>query len=187
MAAVQFRPIHFLRPRLEQYGLNQPPARPARCGPDNDFEHPMKNFRFPRWTAPLLGVIVGSFCGLRAGLRAQIPLVWFVTIGAAIGGLAGALILLLEPAARVPANPDLPAYLQRASPINQSGVVGRFLAVTGSLLCWFPVLGLVLNLIGWALNRKSDDWARLVSLIGLIIAAGTSTLFVVLLSLDIIN
>jgi hypothetical protein len=66
-------------------------------------------------------------------------------------------------------------------------VVGRFLAVTGSLLCWFPVLGLVLNLIGWALNRKSDDWARLVSLIGLIIAAGTSTLFVVLLSLDIIN
>lgn len=147
----------------------------------------MKNHRFPRWSAPLLGIVVGGLCGLRAGLRAQIPLAWFVVGGGVIGGLAGAFILLLEPTGQETKDENLPAFLQPAVSQNRSGVVGRFLAVAGCLLCWFPILGLVLNLVGFLVNRSADDWARFASLLGLAIAACLSTLFVVLLAMGVIS
>lgn len=147
----------------------------------------LKNRRFPRWSAPLLGIVVGGLCGLRAGLRAQIPLAWFVVGGGLIGGLAGAFILLLEPAGYETNDENLPAHFQRSVSQHRSGVVGRFLAVAGCLLCWFPILGLVLNLGGFLINRKADDWAWFASLVGLSIGACLSTLFVVLLALGVIS
>ncbi len=147
----------------------------------------MKNYHFPRWCAPLVGVLVGGLCGLRAGLRAQMPLVWFALVGGVIGGLAGALILLLEPRSGQPHDGDFPVHLRQAGAENPSGVVGRFLAVAGGIFCWAPILGLVLNLVGYLVNRKSRDWARPVSLVGLVIGTLVSTLFVILLALEVID
>lgn len=147
----------------------------------------MRNHSFPRWSAPLIGIVVGAFCGLRAGLRAQIPLVWFIAGGAVIGGLAGSAILLLEPRQPEPVNLDVPLHLQRMRPENPSGVVGRFLALAGCLLCWFPILGFILNLLGYLVNRRVDDWAKFASLFGLVLGASLTTLFVFLLATGVID
>ncbi len=147
----------------------------------------MKHLRIPRWCAPFTGVLVGGYCGLRAGLKAQIPLVWFVSGGAVIGGVAGLLIVLLEPRVSGGDDPNLPAHLQRIPLENPSGVVGRFLALAGLLLCWFPILGFVLNLAGYLVNRKTGDWAKRASLVGLVLGAIISIVFAILLALDLIS
>ncbi|MFN9363756.1 MAG: hypothetical protein ACK53V_01235 [Planctomycetota bacterium] len=148
---------------------------------------PMKNIRFSRRMAPLVGVAVGSLCGLQAGLLAQIPLAWFGISGAALGGLAGALIMLLEPRSSESENGDFSRQNSRPSLTHSSGVVGRFLAVVGCGLCWFPILGLILNLAGLLANQQAGDWAKRVSLMSLVISAGLSTLFVILFALGVIS
>lgn len=147
----------------------------------------MKNYHFPRWSGPLVGALVGGLCALRFGLGAQIPLGWCVLGGVLMGGLAGAAILLLEPLPREPLGANLPPHLQPLTATNPSGVVGRFLAVAGCLLCWFPILGLVLNLVGFLVNRNSSDWARLASLVGLVIGGCLSTVFLISLATGAIN
>ncbi|MCP4812983.1 MAG: hypothetical protein GY888_10765 [Planctomycetaceae bacterium] len=87
-----------------------------------------------------------------------------------IGGLAGCLVFLLDPGRPVEASEGLPEHLVNTS-CQPSGLVGRVLAFLGLLLCWAPFLGLVLNLIGILVNRRTDDWALVVSKIGFVFGA----------------
>src|SRR5262245_48750469 len=98
----------------------------------------MKNRRFPRWSAPLVGVIAGALCGLRGGLHAQEPIAFYILGGAIGGGIAGAAIFVLEPSEAMEAPVGIPAHLWPEQ--RESGVIGRFLAVAGCLLCWTPFL-----------------------------------------------
>ena len=84
------------------------------------------------------------------------------------GLFAGCAILLLEPASSTDSHDDEDPWQVRV-PSQSSGIVGRFLALSGIALCWTPVLGLVLNLIGLAVNWRSSDWAKRVSIIGSVI------------------
>src|SRR4051812_17642081 len=71
----------------------------------------MKNRNFPRWSAPLVGTIAGALCGLRGGLNAQDPILFYVLGGSLIGGLAGALIFVLHPSDAVEAPVGIPIHL----------------------------------------------------------------------------
>ena len=62
-----------------------------------------------------------------------------------------------------------PSRLSSRGPKVAGGLVGRFLAIAGILLCWMPVLGLVLNLVGFGVNRHAEDWPRKVSIAGAVI------------------
>jgi len=141
----------------------------------------MKNREFPSWSGPFIGMIVGALCGLRAGRNAQIPIYWFILGGAIIGGLAGCLIFLIDPKQPEKASEDLPPNLADRRVGNPSGVVGRFLAIAGCLLCWTPFMGLVLNLVGLAVNWKSNDWARVASIVGVVIGGLVAVLMVIAL------
>ena len=145
----------------------------------------MKNRSFPRWSAPLVGTIAGALCGLRGGLNAQIPIVFCVLGGSLIGGLAGAVIFVLEPPDAVEAPVGIPIHLWPEH--VASGVVGRFLAIAGCLLCWTPFLGFILNVIGLAVNWKSRDWARVASMIGLLIGSLVAITMAIGLALGIIE
>ena len=129
----------------------------------------MNNRIFPRWSAPLVGMIAGAFCGLKGGLNAQIPIGWFILGGTVIGGLAGSLIFVIDPPPKEEPLFGMPMTFAIRAVENPSGVVGRFLAIAGCLLCWTPFLGFVLNLIGLAVNWRSNDWARTASIIGVLI------------------
>jgi hypothetical protein len=130
-------------------------------------------------------MIAGALCGLRAGRNAQIPMVFFILGGTLIGGLAGLLILLIEPKPLDEAAEGLPPHFTSRRFEEPSGVIGRFLAVAGILLCWTPFLGLILNLIGLTVNWKSDDWARSVSKIGLVVGGLVAILMVIALVFDL--
>lgn len=130
----------------------------------------MNHWEFPRWSGPFVGMVAGVICALRAGWNGPIPMAALLIGGMAIGGLAGSVILLLDPKAPE-AVPDLPDQFQRPVTERPSGVVGRFLAIAGVLLCWTPFLGLVLNGVGWLVNRRSSDWALTASMAGTWIGA----------------
>lgn len=106
-------------------------------------------------------MVVGLLCALKSGHNAEIPLIYVALGGMAIGSVAGCSILLLDPASDPTSGQRLEGDAKAA--VNQSGIVGRFLAISGLLLCWTPFLGVVLNLIGLAVNWRSSDWARSVS------------------------
>lgn len=132
-------------------------------------------------------MIAGALCGLRAGLNAQIPIYFCLLGGSIIGGLAGALVFLLDPrpASEIPAG--MPVHLWTGHVDNPSGVVGRFLAIAGCVLCWTPFLGFILNLIGLAVNWKSRDWARIASMIGLLVGTLIAIAMAIGLALGIIE
>jgi uncharacterized membrane protein len=145
----------------------------------------MKNHSFPSWSGPFVGMIAGVLLGLKAAPNAQGMLWWYILGGAVIGGLAGALVLLLDPRPPEDFPADLPAHLVPRRAARPSGVVGRFLALAGCLLCLAPALGLVLNIIGLAVNWKSDDWARKASIGGLVIGACVHILLLIVAILDL--
>lgn len=128
-------------------------------------------------------MVIGALCGVRAGFNAQIPIYFFILGGMMIGGLAGCLILVIDP--RPPE--EIPEHLspnfatRRAD--NPSGVIGRFLAIAGCLLCWTPFMGLVLNLIGLTVNWKCDDWSRIASIVGVSIGGLVAILMTIALVL----
>ena len=107
--------------------------------------------------------------------------------GAAIGGLAGSLIFLVDPRPTAEVPEGMPEHLARGYVDRPSGVVGRFLALVGGLLCWIPFLGLLLNLAGVAVNWKARDWARTASLVGLAIGALSAIALAVGLALGIVD
>ena len=113
----------------------------------------------------MIGVIVGALFGIRGAAEAQLPLVHCVVGGMLVGGVAGFLVLVLDPAPPSEAPVALPEPLAtwHAPASTSSGLVGRFLAVAGLLLCWAPGIGLVLNLIALSVNWKATDWAHTLS------------------------
>ena len=129
-----------------------------------------KNREFPRWSGPLIGMLAGGYCGLRQFRQGGLPIGITVLGGAMIGGLAGCLVFLVDSKRPVEASEGLPEHLVDTSR-RPSGLVGRVLALLGLLLCWTPFLGLVLNLIGILVNRRTDDWALVVSKIGFVFGA----------------
>ncbi len=129
-----------------------------------------KNREFPRWSGPLIGILAGGYTGLIQFRPGGLP-IWVVVLGGAmIGGLAGCLVFLLDPSRPTEGTEELPEHLVNTS-CQTSGLVGRALAFLGLLLCWAPFLGLVLNLIGILVNRRTDDWALVVSKIGFVFGA----------------
>jgi hypothetical protein len=142
-----------------------------------------KNREFPRWSGPLIGILAGGYCGLSQFRPGGLP-IWITVLGGAIiGGLAGCLIFLLDPGRPVEASEGLPEHLVNTS-CRPSGLVGRVLALLGLLLCWTPFLGLVLNLIGILVNRKTDDWSLVVSKVGLVFSAFVTTVTLIGFILD---
>lgn len=128
----------------------------------------MKDKSFPRWCAPLFGTFAGIFCGGKAGVNSPIPIAYWLFGGAIIGALAGCVVFLLDPAPPEEIPDGIPEHLfrKRRQVENPSAVIGRFLAITGILLCWIPVMGLIVNVAGWILNRKTGDWAKPCSIVG---------------------
>ena len=127
------------------------------------------NRRFPRWAGPLIGMLVGAYCGLQNPMNpGALPVGLTVLGGTLIGGLAGSLALLLDPIPTGNVTEGLPDHLTGANQVP-AGFVGRVLALFGLLLCWFPFIGLALNLIGVLVNRGTEDWALLVSKFGLFV------------------
>ena len=128
---------------------------------------PVPDGDYPRWSAPLLGAVVGLLCGARAIGREALP--WPVAIvgGGCIGALAGVAIFLLDPKSKeVEARGSGSLAAQQP---QSSGIIGRFLAAMGVLLCWTPFLGFLLNLVGVIVNYRSQDWALKASCWGLVI------------------
>jgi hypothetical protein len=94
----------------------------------------MNNRKFPSWSAPLVGTVVGALGGLKTGLDAEIPIYLCILGGSLIGGLAGSIIFVLDPPVATEAPPGIPTHLWTGHVDKPSGVVGRFLAITGCLL-----------------------------------------------------
>ena len=143
------------------------------------------NRQFSRWLGPLFGSIVGAYCGFgHPFVPGELPLWITVVGGASIGCVAGTLVMFLDPSL-----PDTtPNALAERSGKNlvkcrgtgtPSGVVGRALTLFGLLLSWIPFLGFVLNLIGFQVNRETDDWAIVGSKFGLVIGTTVSVLMVI--------
>ena len=86
--------------------------------------------------------------------------------GALIGGIAGILVMVLDPLAPIVITEELSDQDVKRSKMPSS-LVGRVLSLFGLLLSWIPFLGLVLNLIGVLVNRDTDDWAIIFSKISL--------------------
>ena len=129
-----------------------------------------------------LGAIIA---GSRTGQNVQVPFVLQVVVGLAIGAIAGSLILLVHPKVQ-PKQPkstsvDLFAQFSDHAVASQSSVLGRVLAILGILLCWTPTVGLLLNVIAWAVNGKSEDWTRVVSMVGLAISVVLTVAFACML------
>lgn len=144
----------------------------------------MNNMTFPRWSGPFVGMIAGVIAGLEGGVDADIPMAACVLGGAVIGGIAGCLIFLIDPKQPEAVSDDLLSHFDARVVARPSGVVGRFLAIAGILLCWTPLLGLVLNLIGLAVNWKSEDWARKISIAGVVVGGAVALLMAIVLAYE---
>ncbi|MCH2178590.1 MAG: hypothetical protein MK106_07275 [Mariniblastus sp.] len=135
----------------------------------------LKNRQFPPWCAPLVGILAGGYVAMKNMVLGNAGLPGYLMIlgGMVIGGLAGCSVFLLDPRGRAEPSSLFAEHLV-PTPRRSSSLVGRVLAAFGVLLSWFPLLGLVLNLIGYLVNRKTDDWAVWTSKIGLIVGLSVS-------------
>lgn len=122
----------------------------------------MQNRTFPRWSAPLVGAVVGSIFGARAA-RSERQLVspeW-VLIGAAAGAIAGSLIFLL----------DRPRHSSPDAVLLDSSLFGRIFAVLSVPISLLPFIGLGVAAVALWLNRRVAGWPRTMSWIGAILSA----------------
>lgn len=142
----------------------------------------MNNMTFPRWSGPFVGMIAGVIVGLQGGADADIPIAACVLGGLVIGGIGGCLVFLIDPKPSETASDELLSHFDAKVVARPSGVVGRFLAIAGIFLCWTPFLGLVLNLIGLAVNWKSEDWARKISIAGVVVGGAVAVLMAIALA-----
>ena len=116
-----------------------------------------------------MGMLVGAYCGLQNPVNpGALPVGLTVLGGALIGGLAGSLALRLDLGSTDDGTDGTPDYPTGANQVP-AGFVGRVLALFGLLRCWFPFLGLVLNLNGVLVNRGTDDWSWVVSKLGSVV------------------
>ena len=136
---------------------------------------------FPRWTAPLLGALLGAFFGYKADPGVASPI--YVGGGALLGLLAGCLVFLLDSKpgqggsfeTGLNSNPEN----DQIEYLNDTGLVGRFLALVACLLCVIPFAGPVIGLIATFVNWRAGDSAGKASRIATGIA-GCVTLVVIL-------
>jgi len=110
--------------------------------------------------------------------------------GAVLGLVAGLFVWLLDkPKAegqRIAEGADAPEGGQAPGVVTQSSgsVITRFFAVLTVLLCWAPVVGLILGGIAWFLNRNVHGWPKTVSRVGTIIALLITGLAILVVSLS---
>ena len=127
----------------------------------------LEDRRFRRCLGPIIGLIAGASCGLQNPFAPGALPVWITVAGGAlIGGMAGILVMVLDPLAPIVITEELSDQDVKRSKMPSS-LVGRVLSLFGLLLSWIPFLGLVLNLIGVLVNRGTDDWAIIFSKISL--------------------
>ncbi len=86
--------------------------------------------------------------------------------GAVFGGLAGCLLLFLDPKRATVAIEGSPGH-QANKNSQPSSFTGRLLALCGLLFCVVVPIGFGLSLAAVIVNRKTDDSALVVSKIGL--------------------
>ncbi len=147
----------------------------------------MKNTAFPRWAAPLVGIVAGALFGGRGARRAGegFSPTWMVG-GAVLGLVAGLFVWLLDkPKAegeqilegtQTSEGGQATAVASEAS----GSVITRFFALLSILLCWAPVVGLVIGGIAWFLNRNVRGWPKIASLIGTVIALLITALIILI-------
>ncbi|MGO9463216.1 MAG: hypothetical protein ACLQIB_27025 [Isosphaeraceae bacterium] len=148
----------------------------------------MKNIAFPRWAAPLVGVVAGGLVGGRAARRAGegFSPAWRVG-GAVLGLVAGLFVWLLDKpttaAEQISEEPQASEGGQVAGvAIESSGsVIARFFALLAILLCCVPVVGLILAGIAWFPNQHVRGWPKTTSRIGTGIALLITGLAVILM------
>ena len=69
----------------------------------------------------------------------------------------------------------------------RASLPAQFVAVASILMCWVPIVGTGLALLGVALNWKSRSWTRQASLIGLVLSLLALAALFVLIQLKIIT
>lgn len=142
------------------------------------------NRNFSRWMGPLIGLVVGAYCGIQnpfalGGLSQLTTIIG----GAVLGGLAGILVMLLDPKPEQKNTQDqIRGFSEEVG--GSSHLVGRVLACFSLLMCWMPFIGFGLSLIGYVVNRRSTDAAFWVASFSLLIAMTVTLVTLVLFALD---
>ena len=138
--------------------------------------HNLQSLHFSKFKAPYLGTLLGGCCGIQNPfLPGALPVWLAIAGGAIIGGFAGLLVLILDPSTEVTENNVSPTKTKEDARTH-STLVGRTLSLFGILLCWTPVLGFLINLMGVYVNRGTRDLAIVVAKTGLIIGTIVSAL-----------
>lgn len=137
----------------------------------------LQDLHFSKLKAPYLGVLLGGCCGIQNPFipGGALPAWVAITGGAIIGGIAGILVLILDPSTELTKKVNSPAETN-VDTRTHSTLVGRTLSLFGILLCWTPILGFLLNAIGVYVNRGTQGLSGVVAKIGLIIGTITSAI-----------
>ena len=142
------------------------------------------NRNFSRWMGPLIGLVVGAYCGIQnpfalGGLSQLTTIIG----GAVLGSFAGILVMLLDPKPEQKNTQN--QILDVTKEVDDSShLVGRVLAFFSLLMCWMPFIGFGLSLIGYVVNRRSTDAAFWVASFSLLIALTVTLVTLVLFALD---
>ena len=126
---------------------------------------------------PLIGLVVGAYCGIQnpfalGGLSQLTAIIG----GAVLGGFAGILVILFDP------KPEQKNTQNQIRDFTEE--VGGVLAFFSLLMCWMPFIGFGLSLIGYVVNRRSTDAAFWVASFSLLIALTVTLVTLVLFALD---
>lgn len=111
--------------------------------------------QFPNHFAPWIGVILGAVIGLRGDFFDS--LTYNILTWAGAGFFAGLSIFLLQH----PSN-------QQAGP-EQLSLSKIYTAIMAILFSWIPVLGLIITMIGWAMNMHCRSWARTLTYVAIVV------------------
>ena len=88
----------------------------------------LEDRRFQRYLGPVIGLIAGAFCGLQNPFAPGALPVWITVAGGAlIGGIAGILVMVLDPLAPSVTTEELSDYDVKRSKMPSS-LVGRVLS-----------------------------------------------------------
>ena len=142
----------------------------------------MRDADFPRWSGPLVGLVAGAGIGLKINVDPPQP--FGLILGMVLGGLAGCIILLFDTDHGEDHAEEIPAFLGEGDEKLPSGLVERFVAAAGILLCWTPFLGFLLNLLGYFLNRNRSGWAHYTPVFGMFIGLLVCAIALVAIVLD---
>jgi hypothetical protein len=140
---------------------------------------------YPRWSAPFIGAIMGGVIALKVSGEAGngfSPTT--LGMGAAVGGLAGALIFLIdvqpkEKETLTSRARDRKLGIEKQNP---GTLMSRFFAVLSPLLSWVPFLNVIWSIAAFLMNRKVQGWPKTISKIGLVLTVLFCILFGIILS-----